>query len=414
MNVKTIYPSSVDGTIKAPASKSMMQRAIAIATLAKGTSVIHGYTPSNDSDAALVIAHALGAEVNKEGEKIIIRGGLNPRTQNLNCGESGLGIRMFTPIASLCNIPITLQGEGSLKTRPVSMVEQPLRDLGVSVKTNNGFVPVEVCGPIRGGISHVDGSLSSQVLTGLLIASPLAKKDTTINVGKLKSKPYIDMTLQIMKDFGVLVSQTFYENFFIRGNQTYEAREYTVEGDWSGAAFVLVAGALGGSVTVENIQSNSKQADAAILKAIRKSGAIVSIVEDSVSVTKKDLHAFEFDATECPDLFPPLTALAAHCKGVTEIKGASRLKHKESDRASTLQTEFAKVGTKIVTEGDTMLIYGGTLSGGKMNSNNDHRIAMAGGVAAIMSQKPVEIENPECVAKSYPDFFEDLKKVYKL
>jgi 3-phosphoshikimate 1-carboxyvinyltransferase len=219
------------------------------------------------------------------------------------------------------------------------------------------------------------------------------------------------MTLQIMLDFGVEVSNTDYETFFVKSNQNYKAREYTAEGDWSGASFLLIAGALRGSVTVENICTDSKQADMAVLQVIKEAGAIVSIDRNSVTVTKKDLNAFTFDATESPDLFPPLAALASHCKGVSEIKGVSRLKHKESDRSSVLQKEFAKLGTRIEVSGDSMFIYGGTLSGGKINSNNDHRIAMAGAVAAIAAQEPVEIENPECVAKSYADFFKDLEKV---
>lgn len=409
--MQIISPTHIQGTLTAPASKSMMQRAIAIATLAKGTSILHGYTASNDSDAALKIAQDLGATVTMNGETITIIGGLQPRTKNLNCGEAGLGIRMFTPIASLWNSPITLHGEGSLKTRPIATVEQPLRDLGVTISTNNGFVPVEVCGPIQGGTSHVDGSLSSQILTGLLIASPLAKNDTTFLVQDLKSKPYIDMTLQIMQDFGVQATHENYEKFSIAANQTYTAQEYTVEGDWSGASFLLVAGALGGSITVENVRSDSKQADMALLQAIENAGAIVTIEKNSVTITKNELNAFSFDATECPDLFPPLVALAAHCNGITSINGVSRLKHKESDRATVLQTEFAKLGTKIVNEDDTMYVYGGTLKGGKMHANNDHRIAMAGACAAILAQQPIEIENPECVAKSYPTFFEEFAKI---
>lgn len=413
--MKIIHPSDIEGILTAPVSKSMMQRAIAISILAKGTSVLHGYSPSNDSDAALEIANELGAEVILKDESIItIHGGLNPRSQNINCGEAGLGIRMFTPIASLWNKPVKLNGEGSLKTRPVSMVEQPLRDLGVSVSTNNGFVPVEVCGPLMGGISHVDGSISSQILTGLLIASPLAQNDTTFLVRELKSKPYIDMTLQIMQEFGVHVSNTSYETFFVKAYQAYQSQDYIVEGDWSGASFLLVAGALGGSVTVKNIRNDSKQADKSILKALIDAGAIIKTEKNSVSVTKNDLMNFKFDATECPDLFPPLVALAAHCNGVTEIKGVSRLKHKESDRSKVLQTEFSKLGTKVVNDGDIMYVYGGTLNGGRVHANNDHRIAMACAVTAVLAQKPVEIENSECVAKSYPDFFNDLSKISRL
>ena len=413
MTKKTIHPSEILGTIKAPSSKSMTQRFIAIATLAEGTSTLYGYTPCDDSNASLQIARDLGAEVTVESDKINIKGGLNPKTKNLNCGESGLAIRMFTPVAALLDSPVTLTGNGSLTTRPVGMLEQPLSDMGISIKTNNGNVPIEVCGPFKGGISILNGAISSQILTGILIASFLALNDTTILVRDLKSKPYIDMTLQIMSDFGVEALHNDYETFTIKSGQKYSARELTADGDWSGAAFLLVAGALGGSVTIENLSTDSKQADRAILKILEDAGAIVTVDTEKVRVTKNELNAFKFDATESPDLFPPLVALAVNCSGVSEIKGVWRLKHKESDRATVLQKEFAKLGTKIEISEDTMYIHGGTLSGGCINSNNDHRIAMAGAVAAILSEEPVEIENPDCVAKSYTDFFKDLEKVSK-
>lgn len=388
-----------------------MQRAIAISALAQGTSRLYGYSPSNDSDAALRIAENLGATVSVDGEQVIITGGLNPKTLTLNCGEAGLGIRMFTPIASLWHEAITLQGEGSLKKRPVDVLEAPLRQLGVQITTNNGFVPVQVCGPMLGGYANVDGSLSSQILTGLLIAAPYARKDVILCVKDLKSKPYIDITLDMMKKFGVSVGRHDYDSFVVPAEQTYMAQDFCVEGDWSGAAFLLVAAALNGDVTVENISMDSCQADKAIVDALQKAGAKVAINENSISVSHSKLQAFLFNATECPDLFPPLVSLAAHCDGMTTIQGVSRLAHKESNRALVLQTEFAKLGTKIDLDGDTMIIYGGTLQGGKMHANNDHRIAMAGAVAALLAKSSVEIENPECVAKSYPEFWDDLEKL---
>lgn len=409
--MRTIKPCKISGTITAPASKSMMQRAIAIATLTKGTCILHGYTPSNDSDAALQIAYNLGSEIQKKENTIIIHGNFKPRTTELNCGEAGLGIRMFTPIASLHSSTLNLHGEGSLITRPISMIESPLRELGVHIESNNGFVPIEVRGPLVGGTAHVDGSLSSQMLTGLLIASPCAQNNTHLHVKNLKSKPYIDMTLQIMEDFGVIATHTNYEDFRIKSNQTYTPQEYIVEGDWSGASFFLVAAALGGNITIQNLRSHSKQADIALIQAIKSAGAHVDLQANLVTVTKHTLNAFEFDATECPDLFPPLVALASHCRGVSKITGVSRLAHKESNRALVLQTEFAKLGTRIENIGDTMFIYGETLQGGRIHAYNDHRIAMAGACAAILSKHAVEIENPECVAKSYPHFFEEFMSV---
>lgn len=411
MEQKIVRPGKVFGTIVPPASKSVMQRAIAISALANGTSVLHGYSSSNDSDAALKIAENLGASVSVDGATVTITGGLRPRSLELNCGEAGLGIRMFTPIASLWHEPITLHGEGSLKKRPVSALESPLKQLGVQISTTNGFVPVQVCGPIQGGYATVDGSLSSQILTGLLIAAPYARKDVILNVKDLKSKPYIDITLDMMKKFGVAVGRHDYDSFVVPAEQSYQAQSMQIEGDWSGAAFLLVAGALNGNVSVENISMESCQADKAIVDALQKVGAHVEINNNSISVSRNELRAFSFDATECPDLFPPLVSLAAHCQGNTVIKGVSRLAHKESDRAKVLQTEFGKLGTKIECNGDEMIVYGGTLQGGSMHANNDHRIAMAGAVAALLAKSPVEIENPECVAKSYPEFWKDLEYI---
>ncbi len=411
--MKTIHPSNIQGTLPAPASKSMMQRAIAIATLAQGTSTLHGYTPSNDSDAALAIAHDLGAGVEKSGETITINGNFAPRTHMLNCGEAGLGIRMFTPIAALWHEQITLEGEGSLKVRPIETLVQPLKNLGVKIETNNGFVPVQVQGTLKGGTANVEGNLSSQILTGLLIASACAETDTTFIVNDLKSKPYIDMTIQIMGDFGVAVENDNYQRFFVKSGQKYHAQNYNVEGDWSGASFLLVAGALGGSITVTNLRSDSKQADMAMVDALQKAGATIEWQENGITVTKNKLQAFEFDATECPDLFPPLVALAVYCKGITRIKGVGRLFHKESNRADVLQKEFEKLGAKITFDKDEMLVHGGCLRGGKIFAHNDHRIAMAAACAAICAQNPVKIENYECVAKSYPHFFEDFAKISK-
>lgn len=408
MGSTIIRPGIVRGTIQPPASKSVMQRAIAIATLAKGTSQLHGYSSSNDSDAALRISEHLGAHVVVSGEDVTITGGLNPRTYTLSCGEAGLGIRMFTPVASLWKEPITLQGEGSLTVRPVRALESPLRMLGVQITTTNGFVPVQVCGPMRGGEATVDGSLSSQILTGLLIAAPYAENDVCLHVSNLKSKPYIDITLSMMQDFGVTYTRNGYEEFVIPAGQTYKARDFSVEGDWSGASFLLVAAALAGDITVTNISLDSCQADKAICTVLEQVGAFMEVHNNSIRVAHSALRSFTFDATECPDLFPPLVSLAAHCDGISQIRGVSRLAHKESDRATVLQSEFAKIGTHIDIQGDTMLVVGETVTGGSIHAHNDHRIAMAGAVAALKAPRPIEIENPECVAKSYPQFWDDL------
>lgn len=413
--MKWIKPSIISGSIKAPASKSMMQRAIAAALLAEGTTTILNPTYCNDSLAALRVIEALGAKVTRGKNEAIVRGGMNPpdRTVALNCGESGLGIRMFSPIAALWPGELTLTGEGSLLLRPVSMIEEPLKKLGVRVTTTNGCPPLRVKGPLMGGEAEVDGSVSSQFLTGLLMALPKAAKDSRLTVKNLKSTPYIDMTLALLQAFDVQVRHANYETFFINGSQTYACQkgEYWVEGDWSGVSFLLVAGAVSGSVTVTGVDTASPQADRKIIDALAAAGALVEMTENTVSVRKGKLKGFAFDATHCPDLFPPLAVLACNCDGTTVITGVERLVHKESNRAMALEKELSALGAVIRIDGNRMEIKGATLKGGVMDSHNDHRIAMAAAVAAINAQGDVTIQGDECVAKSYPDFLEDFKKI---
>ena len=410
---RLVKPSAVDGTVRAPASKSVAQRALALASMASGKSEIAFAGNSDDVIAAIRVCRDLGADIQERENMLIVNGGVTVPAQTLSCGESGLGIRMFSCIAATLNQPVTLTGHGSLATRPMGIVEQSVRAMGAHCSTQNGLVPITVCGPITGGLAQVDGSLSSQVLTGMLMAAPLAKADTIIMVENLQSKPYIDLTLEVMKAFGIEVGNNDYREFSIKGNQTYTPTTFNVEGDWSGAAFLLVAGAIAGSIRVENLNPMSKQADRAIIEALLWAGAGVSIHFDYIEVSRKKLNPFHFDATHCPDLFPPLVALAAHCKGESRILGVSRLRVKESDRAATLKQEFAKLGIRIELEGELMRIFGGDVKGGEVQSHGDHRIAMACAVAALAADSDIEIEGAEAVEKSYPAFFEDLIVVCK-
>jgi 3-phosphoshikimate 1-carboxyvinyltransferase len=291
------------------------------------------------------------------------------------------------------------------------MIEEPLRDLGVEVSTQKGFLPVKVKGPYSAGFTFVDGSQSSQFLTGLLMSLPLAEEDSEIVVDHLKSTPYVDMTLKLMRDFGVGAKHFDHRIFEVKGQQNYQSRDYYVEGDWSGVAFLLVAGAIGGEVKVTGIDLESAQADIQVLEALEMAGAKLERGEDTVKVSSADLSAFEMDITDCPDLAPPLVCLAANCKGITRLKGAKRLLIKESNRAKTLQEEFEKLGIKIELKEDELLITGGKVKSGNVYSHRDHRIAMAGAVAAIKADGPVFIEHSECVSKSWPGFFKDLKKI---
>jgi 3-phosphoshikimate 1-carboxyvinyltransferase len=270
-----------------------------------------------------------------------------------------------------------------------------------------------VKGPLKGGKATVDGTTASQLLTGLLMALPKAPKDSRLKVENLKSIPYIDMTLALLNTLGIDVQHSNYKTFSIKGMQTFRfpRNEYWVEGDWSGAAFLLAAGAVGGTVTVTGLDTGSPQADRKIIQALELAGANINVTKSTVEVTRKKLKAFHFDAAHCPDLFPPLVALACNCEGKTVLTGVERLIHKERNRALTLEKEFTAIGGEIRLSDNQMEITGKRLKGGTIDSHNDHRIAMAGAVAGINISHHVIIEGSECTAKFYPNFFEDMKSI---
>ena len=405
----TIHKGRIAGSITAPASKSYAQRAVAAALLAGGETTLTHLDLCNDTCAALDVARRLGASVSHEGTTFTIRGGLNPVSTKLNIGESGLATRLFTPIASLCHMPITINGEGSILRRPIERMEEPLQALGVEVISNGGYLPISVKGPMRGGEIHVDGSLSSQFITGLLMALPLSPNDTVLHVENLKSRPYVDMTIDLAARFGVAIEHNNYEQFYIAGGQHYTPCTYNIEGDWSGASCLLVAGATAGSITIRNLNHISLQADLAIIEALARAGAEIITTNSSVTVHGGPLHAFEFDATDCPDLFPALAALAASCEGTSVLTGTQRLTYKESNRAETIAEVFGRLGIGVdLSEENTMRITGGPVSSAVVDSHNDHRIAMAAAVAALSSDDSVVIEGADAADKSYPNFWNDL------
>jgi 3-phosphoshikimate 1-carboxyvinyltransferase len=416
--IAIVQPSGITGNIVAPASKSSMQRACAAALLRKGVTVIHNPGHSNDDQAAIGVITALGAksEMQSDGTLRVTSNGVQPVKNEVNCGESGLGIRMFTPIISLSERTITINGTGSLLTRPMDFFDTVLPQLKVDIQSNKGKLPLVIKGPLQPAPITVDGSLSSQFLTGLLMSYAAAgASDIALTVTGLKSKPYIDLTLKVMEDFGWKVENRNYESFYFPADASLPTNgelEYTVEGDWSGAAFLLVAGAIAGNITVRGLDVFSTQADRAVLQALMSSGATMSVQTDKIEIGPAPLQAFHFNATECPDLFPPLVALAAYCEGKTVIEGAQRLTHKESNRALTLQEEFGKLGVQIDLQDDLMIIHGGKgLNGAATYSHHDHRIAMACAVAALKASSAVTIEAADAINKSYPDFYAHLQQL---
>jgi len=410
--IKTISDGKIEGSITATPSKSLTQRAIAAGLLASGTTIIRNPSFCDDSVAALKMAKMLGASVSQTENSISITGTTAISDQQiLHCGESGLAMRMFSPVATLLTEKVTFTGDGSLLKRPVTMITSALEKMGAETISNNGLLPFTLRGHLKGGRYRIDGSSGSQLLTGLLMTLPLVGSDSEIYVDNLKSKPYINLTIKLLDDFGIHIENDNFQSFSIRGSQKYRSVDYSVEGDWSGSAFLLVAGAIAGEVEIKNLSVESRQADVAILAALKSAGA--EIVSDGNKIISKYsvLNSFSFDATESPDLFPPLAALAAFCNGTSRISGVSRLEHKESNRTLTIMQVLEKLGIKSYVSNDDLLVAGSEVHGDEVSSHNDHRIAMMAAVIALRSKGNVIISEAEAVTKSYPDFYDHMKKL---
>lgn len=410
---KTIHPSQVSGEVRPPCSKSYAQRALAAALLSDGETTLSNIELCDDTRYAMNVITGLGASVRQTGPtEYVIRGGLAPITDTINTGESGLATRLFTPIAALCDRRMTITGTGTMLRRPIGMMIDPLRKLGVQVRSN-GYLPITVQGPLRGGETDVEAYVSSQFLTGLLMSLPLAEGDTILHVEQPNSLPYLAVTVDLASKFRIRMEHNGFREFFIPGGQHYHPAKLHIEGDWSSAAFMLVAGAIAGEVTAKRMNTLSLQADLAIIQALTKAGAVIITTPDEITVRKRELTGFDFDATQRPDLFPILAVLGANCEGTTHIRGVNRLVYKESNRAEAIVSEYTKLGMDVALEDDVMTVRGGSLSGGTIDSCNDHRIAMAAAIAALAASGPVTITNAQAVTKSYPRFWDDLDSIIR-
>ena len=410
---QVVSPCDLKGKITVPASKSDAQRAILAAALANGHSTIIGVGESDDVKAMLQALEQLGASVTIQNDLVSIEG-----ITALDCeksvfiGESGLGARLLIATASVFNQPIKIEGSGSLLKRPISFYDKTLPDLGVSIETTNGFLPATVKGPLKGGIISVDGAESSQTISGLLFALSLCEEASLLTVTNFTSQPYVQMTVKTLAAFGINIQQMDKYTFRIPGGQVFQASNYVVESDWSAASYWLVAAAIGHPITIAGLDSNSLQADRALLDVFTRANIAYNWAENDITIDGSKRTAFEFDATDCPDLFPALVVLALFCKGTSIIKGTNRLRNKESDRATVLVNEFSKLGAHIYLEDNSMVVVGTTqLTGGKVRAHNDHRIAMSLAIAATRATEPVEIDEAESVSKSYPQFWEHLKQL---
>lgn len=411
-----VSPGKMNGTVCAPTSKSYSQRTMAGALLHSGTTNLLNVGQSNDEMACLKIIESLGAKISYHNNVVSITGTGNLTNANnaIFCGESGLATRLFAPIVALLNQSVMLDGAGSLLKRDLSEIKEILTLFGVTVIDSAGHMPLTIMGPIQPVPIELSLTESSQLLSGLLFAlSHIAQSPLTLTIHNLTSKPYIDLTIDVLRLFGRRITHQDHKFFTIwpKYDEPNGDQELTIanEGDWSGAANMLVAGAIAGTATVSNLSINSVQADRAILKVLEAVGADVVWNDDTITVSQGPLQSFRFDATDCPDLFPVLSVLAAFCNGESRITGLHRLANKESDRAATIMAMLTQFGIPFSIQNNTLVINGIDVTQACIvNSYNDHRIAMAAAVAALRANAAVTITTAEAVNKSYPLFFNDL------
>lgn len=428
-----------------PSSKSFAQRAILAAALADGTSHLRGYTPCQDSEAAVELVRKMGAKVYRNGKTLTIKGigatsGLG--LDIISVGESGLLARLSAPILSTLNgKEFVVDGSGTLPGRALRDAAGIMASFGVMLSNRQPqsdrqiHVPFGVSGTLVSGNAVIDATAGSQLISGLLMALPLVKGDSCLEVRNPKSIPYMFITMDVLRRFGVNIQAQMEGDqerleaqdwsactgirFSIKGEQKYSALEMDLEGDWSAAANFLVAGALFGAVEIDSLDTSSLQADISILDVLVEAGAAVASGEDSVSVHKAPLDAFDVDLSQSPDIFPIVSLLAAFCPGESNIAGASRLSGKESDRAEAIVSTLTQMGVRAIVEGDVLtvqgeslcsrLLHGRLLRGGEYTCFHDHRMAMMLRVASIGADGAITVDDPKCVAKSFPDFYEEFR-----
>lgn len=419
-----------------PCSKSVAQRAILAAAIAEGESKLNNFAPCNDINGAIEVVKRLGSKVELKNNTITIQGATEQGLGNLTkieVGESGLLTRLLIPFATylsgLKGNEIEITGHGSILKRDLSESVRALEAAGAGAQsTNNGHLPFNISCTICNNSVEFSGKESSQIVSGFLMTLPLLQQDTTLTITNPTSIPYIELTLKTLKQFGIeiqIIENTPHRIVYkIRGRQKYKAAEVYMDSDWSSAAYFAVAGAIAGEITLLHMPLNSSQADEAILEILKQCGAeiVITAGEDknlsNITITGGELYGFNFDATNCPDLFPILATLASHCKGESSIKGVNRLLQKESNRAETIFTEFTTLGGEINIIDDYMYIggkntRGGQLHGGRVRGHNDHRIAMSLIIAGLFTEEPVIIDDIKCIDKSFPSFMERLLKKIK-
>ncbi len=390
-----ITPALLKGKINVPPSKSISHRVLIAAALAKGESRLYGLLDCVDTVATIKALTALGAEIEKKDDYTIVKGIEKPSTfADINCHESGSTLRFLMPVAAALGVNSVFRGEANLPNRPITPYFTEFTKHNVKFITDK--MPYEMNGKLSGGVYEIAGNISSQFITGFLFALSLLEEDSVIKLtSPLESKPYVDLTIDAMKSFGVTVEE-YEQEYRIKGGQTFTPCEYHVEADMSQAAFFLVGKAIGGDIEALGLNPDSRQGDKEIINTVHNFSEMGT--------------AFDVDATQIPDLVPIMTVLACFAKGTSHIYGCKRLRIKESDRLATITEELNKLGADISIVDDSLYINGvEKLSGGECFAHTDHRIAMSLAIASQRCTESIIIKGAECVSKSYPTFFEDFK-----
>lgn len=410
-----IYPSNLKGEVSIPASKSLCHRAVICAGLSTGLSNIYNVTFSKDIEATCEAMKKIGVDIEIAKNSLRINGKNKVADENIliDCNESGSTLRFMIPIAAALGINTTFIGRGKLVERPMKTYYDIFDNQNIKYHNDKGNLPLRIEGKLTSGEYLVDGNISSQFISGLLFSLPLLKGNSRIVItSELESKPYIDLTINVLKQFGIDIVNNSYKEFIIAGEQSYRAADYTVEGDYSQGAFWLAAGLLGAEVQCTNLNFHSNQGDRVIVDIIKELEGSVNLVDNKVYTTLSKTKGKIIDVTDCPDLVPILTVIAALSKGTTEIINAGRLRFKESDRLKAICNELNTLGANIEEKAEGLVIIGRSeLIGGTVDSWNDHRIAMALAIASIKCKEPVIIKNSDCVKKSYPDFWKHFKEL---
>lgn len=413
-----IYPSNLKGEVKIPPSKSMAHRAIICAALSDGLCIIENIDYSDDIIATIDAMNSLGAKIVKHKDYIEVIGAYGSdekpqETRIIDCNESGSTLRFLVPISLLFKGSSKFIGRGNLGKRPLTTYYNIFERQGIEYSYEEGNLNLVINGELNPGTFEVEGNVSSQFITGLLFTLPLLKEDSKIIITtEMESKGYIDLTLRAMNDFGVEIINNNYREFIIKGNQKYNARNYRVEGDYSQAAFFLCADSLGNDVLCKDLDLNSLQGDKEVIDILERMNVVFNANDIGVKgTTNGELASTVIDGSQCPDIIPVLTSVAALTKGTTEIINAGRLRIKECDRLAAVTSELNKLGAKIIEKEDGLVVTGvEKLQGGvEVWSHKDHRIAMTLAIASTRCEEPIVIKDYECIAKSYPNFFEDFK-----